>query len=245
MSVRVQFAGKVFELEPSAPFTFGRDANACTVCLDANDVGISRVAGSISHTNGMWWVSNRSENRELQVIDETGLSTTLPPARRGAPGGRHAVDRPQLTVLVTGEVLTHALAVMATPNEIPVAPEPPKVLDRTPTHTVSLRLTDKQREALVALVEGYLLPFPRYDPQPRTYADAALRLGLRRSVVAKRIEKVRLTLVQAGVPRLEGEDDARRHLAEWVLSTRVITRADLDWLKRRRGEDAGDRVTDP
>jgi len=93
-------------------------------------------------------------------------------------------------------------------------------------------LTELRKEVLVALVAGYLQSFPRYDPRPRTYAEVAAAVDLPRSTVMKRIEAVRTGLVAAGVPGLE-EPDARRPLAEWLLSMRLITSADLDWLAER------------
>jgi hypothetical protein len=48
--------------------------------------------------------------------------------------------------------------------------------------------TDDDRRALVALFAGYLEPFPRHDRRPRSYADAAARLGVLRTTLVKRIE---------------------------------------------------------
>ena len=63
-------------------------------------------------------------------------------------------------------------------------------------------------------------------PEPRTYEEAAQRLGLPATTVRKRIEGIRHVLVEAGVPGLEG-GDARRNLSEWLLSNRLITADDL------------------
>jgi len=89
--------------------------------------------------------------------------------------------------------------------------------------------TAKDRLALVALFAGYLEGFPRHDPRPRSYADAAARLGWPRSTLTKRIEHLRTRLIAAGVPSLYGER-ALEALAEHVIATRVITREDLELL---------------
>ena len=76
------------------------------------------------------------------------------------------------------------------------------------------------------------MPFPRYNPRPLTYSEIADMVGLPRSTVTKRIEAVRTQLKEHGVPGLE-DDDARRPLAEWLLSMRLIVPADLEWLTAR------------
>jgi hypothetical protein len=90
------------------------------------------------------------------------------------------------------------------------------------------------RLALVALFAGFLETFPRYDPHPRSYADAASCLGWPRSTLVKRIEYLRSRLTKAGVPNLLGEN-ALQHLAEWALTTGVLTRGDLDLLEQQKG----------
>jgi hypothetical protein len=235
MAVLVEVAGVRLELHAGEPFTFGRDAAVCTVCLgvDPVDRGISRLAGSITHDNGVWWISNRSTSRCLHVVDlETGIAVPLPVTRDNWPAARHPVDRPTLAVLVAGEVLVHEIVVTASGSDLPVPEKPPDLADPLPTRKLLPPLTDKQREALVAMCEGYLLRFPRYNPEPRTYDEAAGRLGLPSTTVKKRIENVRHQLMEAGVAGLESAD-ARRNLAEWLLSNRLITTTDLEWLERR------------
>jgi hypothetical protein len=108
-------------------------------------------------------------------------------------------------------------------------------------------LTDNRKEAIVALVSGYLKPFPHYDPRPRTYAEAAVIANLRPDQVRKRIETVRGLLTERGVPGLEG-DEAPRRLAEWVLAMRIVTPRDLEWLQHRiesRTADIGIGAGDP
>lgn len=241
MTVVVEVDGERFELDPATPFTFGRDGAVCTVVLglDPVDRGISRLAGSIGQEAGVWWITNRSTTRSLHVVDaETGIAVPLPSARQNWPAPRHAVERPSLTVLVTGSIRAHALSVRASPDHLAPPPALPRVVDPLRTTALLPPLTDKQREALVALAEGYLLPFPRYRPEPRTYEDAACFLGLPASTVRKRIEHLRRRLVDAGVAGLEGAD-ARRNLVEWMLSNWLITSRDREWLLDRRGAAGG------
>ena len=95
-----------------------------------------------------------------------------------------------------------------------------------------MSITPADKLALVALFSGYLEPFPRYDPHPKSYADAASRLDWPRTTLVKRVEYMRTRLTNAGVPNLLGEN-ALQHLAEWALATALISRADLALLPPR------------
>ena len=86
------------------------------------------------------------------------------------------------------------------------------------------------RLALVSLFSGYLERFPRYHPHPRSYADAATMLGWPRTTLVKRIEHLRTRLTNAGFPNLG--DEALEHLAEWALTSGVLTREDLQLIGR-------------
>jgi len=214
-----------FELSPGETLTFGRDPS-CAVCLDPDDLGISRLAGSVESEGGTWWVFNRSTVRPLEAVDEIGIRTIV------APGRRLAVVGP-LTVVVEGSVRRHALRVYAeasddSRSEPPVAPG-----DIRPTVTAAeVMINEQDRLALAALFSGYLETFPRYDPHPRSYADAAAVLGWPRTTLIKRIEYIRTRLSNAGVPNLQGEN-ALSSLAEWALVTGTLTRDDLEDLPGR------------
>jgi hypothetical protein len=110
----------------------------------------------------------------------------------------------------------------------------PPPADPLSTKTQAPEMTNRQREALVVTAQGYLRPYPDYDPRPLTYQQVADLLGLTKRQVMKRVERVRDELVAAHVPGLEGEIDARRPLCEWLLALRVLTHDDLEWLQQRR-----------
>jgi hypothetical protein len=209
--------------------TFGRSQRT-TLCLDPADLGISRVAGALEAEAGVWWLVNKSSVRPLEVVDDVGIRTVLPPGRR------LAVTAP-ITVIVEGAMRRHALTVDL-PNEAieGLARGPIPVLqaeEGNPTRAASdVSITSADKVALVALFAGYLEPFPRYDPHPKSYADAAARLDWPRTTLVKRVEYLRTRLTNAGVPNLLG-DNALQHLAEWALATGLISRADLGLLPPR------------
>jgi hypothetical protein len=205
--------------------TFGR-ATSCTVCLDPQDRGISRLAGCIEHADGTWWACNRSAVRAFTVVDDLGIRAVV------APGRRTAITGP-VTVVVEGSLRRHALEVLTDQDS---RPDPRRVDNDDPLPTAAageVVVTDLDHLALVALFAGYLEVFPHYQPHPRTYAHAASVLGWPRSTLVKRIEYLRTRLTNAGVPSLLGEN-ALEYLAEWALTTGVLTRGDLDRLKRRQ-----------
>jgi hypothetical protein len=221
----VTVAGERYELVVGQSFTFGR-AESCDVCLDPTDVGISRLAGSVDCVDRVWFVTNRSSSRPFSAIDPVGFRTVLAPGRRMAVDGR-------LSVVVEGQIRRHEL-VIAAPDAgglgavTPVAGADDE--EGVPTEMGgNVTYTHEDRQALVALFAGYLQPFPRYDPTPRTYAEAARVLGWPRTTLVKRIEYLRSRLDRAGVPNLQGER-AMQALAEHVIATSIITRDDLDLL---------------
>jgi len=221
-TARVRAGGVARTLEPGESLTFGR-ARDCDLCLDADDVAISRIAGSIEHQHGTWWVTNRSTTRPLALVDDLGLRSVL------APGRRAAVEAPT-KVLVDGTVGNHTvhIAVDAVGPEPDVATPPPG------TETAigeEVLITPADRAAMIALFAGYLEEPPRYDPYPKSYAAAAARLGWPRTTLVKRIEYLRTRLTSAGVPNLTGFN-ALNNLAEYALTRGLITKADFALLQR-------------
>lgn len=220
--VVVWFGEREFPVTPGEPFTFGR-AEDCTVCLDPADATISRRAGSLDHSQGTWWLTNRSSVRPLAVIDELGFRSVL------APGRRTAVES-SVRVIVDAGQGSHTLriSVPAVPQAGP-AEEPPPGQPTTVGEDVLVSAAD--RLAMVALFAGYLDEGPRYDPHPKSYAAAAARLGWPRTTLVKRIEYLRTRLSNAGVPNMTGWN-ALANLAEYAISRGLITKDDLPLIHR-------------
>lgn len=226
-TVIIGLGNKRVEVREGEELTFGRSQRT-TLCLDPSDLGISRVAGSVESEAGVWWLVNKSTGRPLEVVDDVGIRTVLPPGRR------IAVTAP-ITVIVEGAMRRHALTVDLPDGagEGPEGPIPSLQVEGNPTRAASdVSITPADKLALVALFTGYLEPFPRYDPHPKSYADAAARLNWPRTTLVKRVEYLRTRLTNAGVPNLLGEN-ALQHLAEWALATGLIARADLALLPPR------------
>src|SRR5439155_13471513 len=84
--------------------TFGR-ARECTICLDPDDLAISRIAGALECEYGTWWVANRSATRPLSIVDDLGFRSVLAPGRRAAVEARTQVivdgSRSQHTIRIS------------------------------------------------------------------------------------------------------------------------------------------------
>jgi hypothetical protein len=223
----VEFAGLRHELLPGAVFTFGR-ARSCNVCLDPEDRGISRISGSVECVDRVWFVVNRSGSRPFVVASRTGFHRTV------LPGEREQVDG-RLSIVVEGQVRRHQL--VATAPVVGIAELASRSVDEHeggPTDMGGgVRYSAEDRLALVALFAGYLHPFPRYDPRPRSYKEAADVLGWGEPRLRKKVEYVRDRLIRAGVPNLYG-DGAKAALAEHVLASGVIGPDDLEVLPEGR-----------
>jgi hypothetical protein len=99
----VTIGDRTYRVREGERFTFGR-SDECTVRLDPEDRGISRLAGSIERDGGTWWLLNRSSLRPLGVVDELGVRSAL------GPGRRQPLDAP-LRVVVDGSASSHTLLI--------------------------------------------------------------------------------------------------------------------------------------
>ncbi|MGH3663443.1 MAG: hypothetical protein ACRDTQ_16500, partial [Micromonosporaceae bacterium] len=188
------------------------------------DATISRRAGSLERSHDTWWLTNRSTVRPLAVIDELGFRSVL------APGRRTAIETP-VRVVVDAMEGSHTLRIEVDQPAAPQAPAEPPPSGQPTTVGETVLISAADRLAMVALFAGYLEEPPRYDPNPKSYAAAAARLGWPRTTLVKRIEYLRTRLSNAGVPNMKGWK-ALSNLAEYAISSGLITKADLALIKR-------------
>jgi hypothetical protein len=208
--------GSRHRLRPGESFTFGR-STTCTLCLDKDDTTISRLAGAVERIGEVWFVTNRSSTRQFAVVDHYGLRRVLGPGQRDAIEGR-------IRVIVEGAT-THEI-IFAAPRPTEGESPPPVETGQATLSGQNVLLNDADRRALVALFAGYLKEGDQYDPNPKSYAAAAARLGWPRTTLVKRVEYIRTRLTNAGVPNMQGWN-ALTALAEYALTTGLITRDDL------------------
>lgn len=218
-----------FEAAERRPFVFGRAQAEGIVGLDPNDMGISAVAGSMELTWGVWWVVNQSTKRPL-LIDQ--------PAAPGritlAPGHRHAAMSERLSVLVPGAIYTHVLEVRLPAGYTAALAGTGARLTTGTITGATVSLSERERDALVALCAGYLEPFPRRLEQPATYAEAARLLGgdWNPDRVRKAIERVKGRFAAKEAHYFEGPR-ANDELAAHVISVGILSGEDLARLPGR------------
>jgi hypothetical protein len=212
--------GEEFEATHSGPFVFGRANADGVIGLDENDMGISALAGSIEWRWDLWWVVNLSLKRPLLVDDGSGSAP-----RRLPCGHRFSLNVARLTVLVPGEIFTHRIDVTVPESDIVLVEPAGQSTGTLPVD--DLRLTERDKDALVALFSGYLVAFPRRSSHPLTYGEAAEKLGSPWSsvTVRKHVERVKERARRSGL-YFEGPH-ANHDLADYVIGNALLVPADL------------------
>jgi hypothetical protein len=221
VKAEIVVGGEHFAAEEGSPFVFGRVDTPDVTGLDPRDMGISAEAGSIEFEMGLWWVINRSRKRPLLLENSPGSSTV-----RLDAGERSPLTRTQTVVLVPGAMYTHRLDV-----HIPsVAISPLRVETSQDSGTITLGevvLSERDRDALAALLSGYLRPYPYRDERPLSYQEAADVLGLpwTKLTVRKQVERLKDRFAKSGLyfqgPRANDE------LALHLMSNGLIGPSDL------------------
>ncbi len=217
--------GRRARVSEDQPLVFGRaDVEEQVIGLDPRDMAISAVAGAVEYLWDVWWVHNRSTKRYLLLEEGPGVAP-----RRLACGDRHAISATGLTVLVPGDIATHRIVVEVQPDYLQRLRQVQPVTSGTISHG-DVRLSERDRDVLTALLAGFLEPFPRYHPHPRTYAEAAARLGppWDHNRVRKQVERLRTRLAGAGI-YIEGAR-ANYELAEFLIGNGLLTAQDLSRL---------------
>lgn len=218
----VVLGGETFDVDPETPLVFGRADQPGVIGMDATDMGISAESGALERRYGVWWLVNRSRKRRLLVELRPGQA----PIRLDC-GDRQALTTSPVVVLVPGAVYTHRLEVHLPAEDL--LPLQSAGGDTTGTITnADLGCTERDLDALTALCAGYLRSFPRHDPRPSSYGEAAELLGgewtpLR---VRKQVERVKERLKRQE-HYFEGPR-ANYLLAEFLLDGRIVSPGDLD-----------------
>jgi hypothetical protein len=216
----VLIAGEQFEATPDRPFVFGRSDDEGVVGLDASDMGISGLAGSVEHKWGLWWLVNHSRKRRLLLEDGTGGQP-----QRLECGQRFAINVRCLTVLIPGAIYTHRIEVIVPESDL-ARVEGTRLTSGTLT-VGDLRLSERDKDVLVAMFSGYLEAFPRRLTRPRTYQQAAKLLGAPWTsiTVRKQIERLKERAARGGV-YFEGPH-ANYDLADHLVVNGLLVPSDL------------------
>ncbi|BCY10106.1 hypothetical protein [Actinoplanes sp. L3-i22] len=216
-ALTVSYLGRETTLRRQQTATFGRD-EACEICLDPDDLVLSRRAGEFGPgPHGSWRLLNLSRKQTLHLLDGEGAVRPLPPTIPPAEPVAWPLTGEAMTVHVLGEDTVHTLELRLT-AAAGAAPAWPGAVPP---------LTDERRTIVAALGAGYLRDWASYEPRPRPYRDAAVALGLPESKVVDEIGRLRRVLGRAGVLPELAETDPRRLVVEWLIALGRVTAADL------------------
>lgn len=216
----VLIANEEFGVSKDRALVFGRSGADGVVGLDATDMGISAVAGSVEWAWSLWFVVNHSRKRPL-LLDAGGGGAL----HRLHCGHRHAVNVPRLSILVPGLVYTHRLELIVPAADLA---DPPSARSFSGTIDGGITLSDRDRDVMVALLSGYLQSFPRRHPHPRTYQEVAALLGppWTKTTVRKQVERLKDRLARTGA-YFDGPQ-ANYDLADYLMDNGLLSPADLE-----------------
>ncbi|MCX5045665.1 hypothetical protein OG921_21090 [Aldersonia sp. NBC_00410] len=219
----LEFCGEHYELDPVTPLRIGRDAD---VVIDDNPY-LHRRFLSVQSIDGFWWLINEGDRLPALVITaDTGLQASLP------PGSRLPLFSSAAVVFTAGPT-TYELAVCIE------SARPKLVSELTPPAGEQTlqppQLTETQRSLIVALAEPLLQRDGTSTGAIPGSRAAAARLGWPLTTFNRKLDNICDRFAQIGVSGLRGgpgklASNRRVRLVEFALSTRLVTKADLELL---------------
>jgi hypothetical protein len=231
--LEIDYVGRTIVVRRDQDLRFGRDP-ACDIVIDADDTGVSRLAGMFEHDGERWWVVNLSTKRALHVF-QAGYGYPIFPAGKDVP--HQWPIQHDTRLLVPGRWLTYELDLRATPAPDRKRRKGRKYADARTTDA-PVALSDAQRRAIIALCARFLMPADRYEPRINTYAEAAEILSLSPKTVEHHLTDVR-ALVARHIVLPEERDQLREAVCRYFLANRLIGPGDLRWLRREEpGSDS-------
>ncbi|MGG7464620.1 MULTISPECIES: hypothetical protein [unclassified Plantibacter] len=232
MSVHLEFCGEHYQVSEDAPFLIGREGD---LVVDENPF-LHRTFLSITHENGLWWLSNIGNALSATVTDATGnVQAWL------APGARLPIVFPELQVLFSAGTTTYDFTIFSdreyfTPSQFTTT-------DAGTTTVGPIHLTSSQRLLIVALAEHVLTQSSPGRGEIPASAAAAKRLGWSQTTFNRKLDNVCDKLDKFGVQGLRGgpgklATGRRARLVEYAVSTRMVDVNDLPLLDRAAAEAA-------
>ena len=218
----VDFCGEVFQVDPSRPFSIGREGD---LVLDDANPFLHRVFLRIESESGMWWLRNVGTVLSATVSSNQGeMQAWL------SPGGQLPLVFASVCVWFTAGETTYEFEI--TVKEAPwesVTVEPSVSGDLT---IGSLTLSAAHRILVVALAEDILLRQNRGAGTIPTSQQAADRLGWPVTTFNRKLDYLCSKLAEKGVRGLHGgpgkmATSRKARLVEYCLGTQMITMKDL------------------
>jgi len=224
----IDYCGVVATVDREHTFVIGRDAD---LHIDDNPF-LHRRFLAVSFQSGWWALTNIGSQLSATVSDADGRMEAFL-----APGASLPLVFATTVVRFTAGPTTYELEIV---NDEPsfeahVAVEP----DSGETTVGTTSLTPDQRLLIVALAEPVLRGDGRASVSVPSLADATARLGWTGTKLNRKLDNVCQKLTKLGVRGLHGGPDKlasnrRTRLVEYAVSTRLVTKADLELLDAPR-----------
>lgn len=237
-SLRIDFAGEWFTVEPGSQFVIGRDGD---LALDDNPY-LHRHFLTVYDTQGFWWIRNDGTRLPATLTEGDGLMRAWL-----APGARHPIIFALTLVTFTAGPTSYEVHLHAT--ELGMAPVPIKAAQGDGSTTIGgTRFTPSQRLLVLSLAEPMLRRAGSGTAQIPSSAAAARRLGWSQTRFNRKLDNVCDKLDQVGVRGLRGSagrlaSNRRGQLVEYAVSSLLVTADDLPLLDAEAAANQATRVS--
>ena len=234
MEITVEFAGEYYTPRPEEPFYVGRQGD---LELDDDNLFLHRHFLEISHSDGLWWLSNIGARLTATVTDSTGgVNAWL------APGARLPLVFEQTTVVFTAGPTTYEFTIHSQGAALRI--DSNGGADGGQSTIGHVPLTSRQKLLILALAEPALKREGAGISEIPSSSQAAARLGWTSTRFNRKLDNVCDKLDRIGVPGLRGgvrsyATNRRVRLVEHAIAARLVTRDDLPLLdlERESGTD--------
>lgn len=235
-ALRIEFCGEWFDLDPTEPFTIGREAD---LVIDENPY-LHRTFLVVRFEFGLWWLANVGRLLAATISDQSGqVQSWL------APGAKIPIVFEHTNVMFSAGSTTYDFSIHSrgdyyNTSQLTVGPS-----GNTSQDTV--HLTSSQRLLVVALAEDMLRQNAPGRGDIPTSAEAAERLGWSMTTFNRKLDNVCDKLDKMGVTGLRGgrgklATNRRARLVEYAISTRLVTTDDLVLLELNEEDQESGRA---
>jgi hypothetical protein len=229
-SLRLEFCGESFVLDPAKPFFVGRDAD---LVVDDNPY-LHRRFLEISWRESLWWLLNVGSQLSATLADqESRVQAWL------APGTHLPVVFPSTLVRFTAGRTSYELSLHLSAPPFSGAFSDHDTGTDAATTLGRMALTVDQRLLILALAEPALRADLGRSVDLPSSLEAANRLGWPLTKFNRKLDNVCQKLKKTGVQGLHGDSEKlassrRSRLVEYALAVRLVTVGDLDMLDKPR-----------
>lgn len=236
-SVRVEFAGEWFDVDPARGFTIGREGD---LAVDDNPY-LHRAFLELTARKGLWWLTNVGSRLSATISSAGGAVQSWL-----SPGASLPVVFSECLVVFTAGPTTYEIAIHSSAASYSMSTSA-RFSGSGETTVMPMGLTQLQKLVIVALAEPMLRREGVGISELPTSTEAARRLGWTMSRFNRKLDNVCDRLDRMGVQGLRGgpgklASNRKSRLVEYAVSSQLVSRTDLalldDELLRSQDDEA-------